>query len=161
MLTDASTLSGLDTAFTAKVNAYEVMDYLGFPAGNEQRRIARASIDRLLVVKDDIVYCQTCVSPIWDTGLAAVALQEVDRHGHHPHFLQALQSALRWLATKQLRNEPGDWQIQRPNMPGGGWAFVSGRCLMFLGKLVDRHPEYRTVIDRCIDYLRNERLVAA
>jgi len=47
MLTDASTLSGLDTAFTAKVNAYEVMDYLGFPAGNEQRRIARASIDRL------------------------------------------------------------------------------------------------------------------
>jgi len=28
MLTDASTLSGLDIAFTAKVNAYEVMDYL-------------------------------------------------------------------------------------------------------------------------------------
>ena len=227
---------GLGAIFTAMVNAYEAMDCLGFPADNEQRRIARAAIDRLLIVKDDMAYCQPCVSPVWDTGLIALTLQEVDRHQRDPHARQALNAALYWLAGKQLKDEPGDWRIQRPNLPGGGWAFqfgnsyypdvddtavaalalvqadnrdfaenirragiwiagmqsrnggygafdadntyyylnhipfadhgalldpptadVSGRCIMILGKLVDRQPEYRTVIDSCIDYLRKQQ----
>ncbi len=225
---------GLGAIFTAMVNAYEAMDYLGIPADNEQRQVARSAIDRLLVVKGDMAYCQPCVSPIWDTGLASLALQEADRYGHNPKTQRALKSALRWLAAKQLKDEPGDWQIQRPNLPGGGWAFqfgnsyypdvddtavvalalvqaddqkfaenigraaawiagmqssnggygafdadnthhylnhipfadhgalldpptadVSGRCIMFLGKLVNQHPEYRAVIYNCIAFLRN------
>lgn len=227
---------GLGAIFTAMVYAYEAMDYLGIPSDDEQRRIARESIDRLLIIKDDMAYCQPCVSPVWDTGLATLALQEVDRHEREPHTRQALDSALCWLASKQLKDEPGDWQIQRPNLPGGGWAFqfgnscypdvddtavvayamiqaddakftenieragvwvagmqsgnggygaydadnihtylnhipfadhgalidpptadVSSRCIMLLGKRVNRHPEYKAVIDNCIDYLRNEQ----
>lgn len=117
---------GLGAIFTAMVNAYEAMDYLGIPADNEKRQIARAAIDKLLVVKDDTAYCQPCVSPIWDTGLAVLALQEVDIHEHDSHSHQATQSALSWLAGKQLRDEPGDWQIQRPGLAGGGWAFQFG-----------------------------------
>ncbi|MDO9268307.1 MAG: squalene--hopene cyclase [Methylobacter sp.] len=117
---------GLGAIFTAMVNAYEAMDYLGIPPDNEQRRIAREAIDRLLVINDDTAYCQPCVSPIWDTGLAALVLQEVDCHERDPHTRQALKSALRWLAGKQLKDEPGDWRIQRPNLPGGGWAFQFG-----------------------------------
>jgi len=117
---------GLGAIFTAMVNAYEAMDYLGIPPDNEQRRIAREAIDRLLVINDDMAYCQPCVSPIWDTGLATLVLQEVDRHERDPHTRQALKSGLRWLTGKQLRDEPGDWQIQRPNLPGGGWAFQFG-----------------------------------
>ncbi|MFZ2404611.1 MAG: squalene--hopene cyclase, partial [Methylobacter sp.] len=63
---------GLGAIFTAMVNAYEAMDYLGIPAGNEQRRIAKESIDRLLVIKDDMAYCQPCVSPVWDTALVSL-----------------------------------------------------------------------------------------
>ncbi|WKJ92274.1 squalene--hopene cyclase [Methylomonas montana] len=117
---------GLGAIFTAMVNAYEAMDYLGIPVDNEKRQIARAAIDKLLVVKDDTVYCQPCVSPIWDTGLAVLALQEVDIHDHDSRSRQATQLALRWLADKQLRDEPGDWQIQRPGLAGGGWAFQFG-----------------------------------
>lgn len=117
---------GLGAIFTAMVNAYIAMDYLGIPADNEQRQIARAAIDRLLVIKDDTAYCQPCVSPIWDTGLTSLVLQEVDRYEHNPQTQRALKSALHWLANKQLRDEPGDWQIQRPNLPGGGWAFQFG-----------------------------------
>ncbi|MGR8951386.1 MAG: squalene--hopene cyclase [Gammaproteobacteria bacterium] len=117
---------GLGGIFTAMVNAYEAMDYLGIPPDNEQRRIARAAIDRLLVIKKDIAYCQPCVSPVWDTGLASLALQEVDRNEPDPRTQQALNSALRWLAGKQLKDEAGDWQIQRPDLPGGGWAFQFG-----------------------------------
>jgi squalene-hopene/tetraprenyl-beta-curcumene cyclase len=36
-------------------------------------------------------------------------------------------------------------------------ADVSGRCVMFLSKLVDKQPEYRAVIDTCITYLRNQQ----
>ena len=31
--------------------------------------------------------------------------------------------ALDWLKTKQLLDEPGDWRVRRPHLPGGGWAF--------------------------------------
>ncbi len=117
---------GLGAIFTAMVNAYEAMDYLGIPADNEQRQIARAAIDRLLVIDGDMAYCQPCVSPIWDTGLAVLALQEAQRQGHNKQTAQAVAQALGWLAGKQLRDEPGDWQVQRPNLRGGGWAFQFG-----------------------------------
>lgn len=114
---------GLGAIFPAMVNAYEALDLLGFPKENEQRRIAKESIDRLLVIEGDTAYCQPCVSPIWDTGLAALALQEASRNDADSKTRAAIKHSLRWLATKQLKDEPGDWQIQRPNLPGGGWAF--------------------------------------
>ncbi|MGR9088383.1 MAG: squalene--hopene cyclase, partial [Gammaproteobacteria bacterium] len=119
-------IDGLGAIFTAMVNAYEVMDYLGVPVDDPQRRTARAAIDKLLVVNDESAYCQPCVSPIWDTGLAALTLQEVDRHASDPAIKRALDAAMHWLAGKQLRDEPGDWQIQRPGLAGGGWAFQFG-----------------------------------
>ena len=39
--------------------------------------IARKSLEKLLVIKDDEAYCQPCVSPVWDTALACHALLEV------------------------------------------------------------------------------------
>jgi len=117
---------GLGGIFTAMVNAYEAMDYLGIPANDEQRRIAKAAIDRLLVIKGDSAYCQPCVSPIWDTGLTVLVLQEIERHDLHQNTQHSLQLALHWLASKQLHDELGDWQSQRPDLPGGGWAFQFG-----------------------------------
>jgi squalene-hopene/tetraprenyl-beta-curcumene cyclase len=38
----------------------------------------------------------------------------------------ASSRALDWLKTKQLLDEPGDWRVRRPNLPGGGWAFQFG-----------------------------------
>jgi squalene-hopene/tetraprenyl-beta-curcumene cyclase len=58
------------------------------------------------------------VSPVWDTGLTCLALQE-DRHAP----AGAARRALEWLASRQLRDEPGDWRDNRPDLPGGGWAF--------------------------------------
>ena len=115
---------GLGAIFTAMVNAYEAMDYLGIPHDHEQYRIARAAIDGLLVVKETEAYCQPCVSPVWDTGLIALILQELD--DADKDVKPALNSALCWLAGKQLRDEPGDWQKRRPKLPGGGWAFQFG-----------------------------------
>ena len=59
------------------VNSVLMFDVLGVPENDPNRAIARRSIDKLLVVKDDEAYCQPCLSPVWDTSLAAHALLEV------------------------------------------------------------------------------------
>lgn len=110
---------GLGGIFPAMVNAYQAMLLLGFPADHPNVVIARQSIDKLLVVKDDYAYCQPCLSPVWDTALAALALQESDKAANIP----SLTKAYDWLKSVQLSDEPGDWRVRRPNLAGGGWAF--------------------------------------
>ncbi|MDT8425063.1 MAG: squalene--hopene cyclase [Methyloprofundus sp.] len=110
---------GLGGIFPAMVNAYEAMLLLGIPADDERVITARKAIDKLLVIKENQAYCQPCLSPVWDTGLTLLALQEADLANTKAHR----ERAYAWLKTKQLSNEPGDWRIQRPNLEGGGWAF--------------------------------------
>ncbi|MFM8442634.1 MAG: squalene--hopene cyclase [Methylococcus sp.] len=116
-------VDGLGAIFPAMVNAYEALDFLGYPPEHEYRRIALESIKRLLIIKEDHAYCQPCVSPIWDTGLTSLALQETNKHEQDPRTQTALTAGLRWLASKQLTDHPGDWRIRRPQVEGGGWAF--------------------------------------
>ena len=109
---------GLGAIFPAMVNAYEALALLGYPAEHPARRETRKAIDDLLVVCNHEAWCQPCVSPVWDTGLACLALQE-----DHDAPADATRRALDWLAARQLRDEPGDWRDYRPTLPGGGWAF--------------------------------------
>jgi squalene/oxidosqualene cyclase-like protein len=110
---------GLGAIFPAMVNALEVMVLLGYPADDPRRVTAKKALQKLLVVDADMAYCQPCVSPIWDTGLSALALQEVGC----PSSRKSSVRALDWLKSKQLRDEPGDWRVSRPDLAGGGWAF--------------------------------------
>ncbi len=110
---------GLGGIFPAMVNAYEALLLLGYDKNHSYVKTAKQAIDKLLVVKDHEAYCQPCLSPVWDTGLTALALQEVDKIGNR----EVLTRAYRWLKSKQLTNEPGDWQLTRPELAGGGWAF--------------------------------------
>jgi squalene-hopene/tetraprenyl-beta-curcumene cyclase len=110
---------GLGGIFPAMVNAYESMLLLGMPEDHPNVVIARQSIDKLLVINEDDAYCQPCLSPVWDTGLASLALQEADRVGNR----DSLAKAYDWLKSKQLKDEPGDWRVAKPELPGGGWAF--------------------------------------
>lgn len=110
---------GLGAIFPAMVNAYEALLLLGFPAEHPQVVTARKAIDNLLVINDEDAYCQPCHSPVWDTALTALALQESDKQGNSPQLTRAYD----WLKSVQLTDQPGDWQVRRPNLAGGGWAF--------------------------------------
>lgn len=110
---------GLGGIFPAMVNAYEALILLGVPADNPDVKIAKKAVDKLLVVREYDAYCQPCLSPVWDTALAALALQEVDQEQNS----DAISRGLQWLQSKQLHDEPGDWRVNRPNLEGGGWAF--------------------------------------
>jgi squalene-hopene/tetraprenyl-beta-curcumene cyclase len=110
---------GLGAIFPAMVNALEVLVLRGYPPEHPRRRDAKRALERLLVVNDTSAYCQPCVSPVWDTALACLAMQEEGS----PAALAASRRGLAWLEPRQLLDDPGDWRIRRPRLAGGGWAF--------------------------------------
>ena len=110
---------GLGAIFPAMANAVMMYDALGFPESDPNRAIARASIEKLLVVGDDEAYCQPCLSPVWDTALAAHALLEAGDAGSG----EAAARGLAWLKPLQVLDVAGDWAEWRPNVRPGGWAF--------------------------------------
>jgi squalene-hopene/tetraprenyl-beta-curcumene cyclase len=110
---------GLGAIFPAMVNALEVMVILGYPEDDPRRVTAKRALQKLTVVGPSSAYCQPCVSPIWDTALASLAMQEAG----DPTSADASVRALDWLQKHQLLDHPGDWQVNRPGLAGGGWAF--------------------------------------
>ncbi len=110
---------GLGGIFPAMVAAYESLLLLETPKDDPMMITAKKAINKLLVIKDDYAYCQPCLSPVWDTGLAALALQEANKETNK----ESLMRSYEWLKSKQLSDEPGDWRIKRPDVAGGGWAF--------------------------------------
>lgn len=114
---------GLGAIFPAMLYSYEALLLLGYDKNHELVVTARKAIDKLLVINENDAYCQPCLSPVWDTGLSILALQEVQKSTPTKTTSDSLANAYTWLKSKQLLDEPGDWQISRPNVKGGGWAF--------------------------------------
>ena len=110
---------GLGAIFPAMANSVMMFDVLGYPRDHPDVKIARASIDKLLVIKPDEAYCQPCVSPVWDTVLTCHALLETSRDGASVQ----VQKGLEWLKPLQVLDVVGDWVEQSPGVRPGGWAF--------------------------------------
>ena len=111
--------SGIGAIFPAMINAYEALVVLGYDKNDKVVKTARRSIDLLLVEKEEEAYCQPCVSPVWDTLLAAQALLET----REEKSIEPIHNGLKWLQEKQIINKRGDWSDDRPNLAPGGWAF--------------------------------------
>jgi squalene-hopene/tetraprenyl-beta-curcumene cyclase len=110
---------GLGAIFPAMANAVMMFECLGTPKDDLRLITAKRAIHNLLVMTPGRSYCQPCVSPVWDTALAAHALMEAGATGTQGPVRRALD----WLASKQERNVAGDWATWRPGTPPGGWAF--------------------------------------
>jgi len=110
---------GLGAIYPAMANSVMLYDLLGYAEDHPARAIARQSVENLLVIKDDEAYCQPCVSPVWDTALAAHAMLEA---GGEDNIARA-GAALDWLKPRQVLDVAGDWAEERPDVRPGGWAF--------------------------------------
>ncbi|GAB3674996.1 squalene--hopene cyclase [Salinisphaera aquimarina] len=110
---------GIGAIFPAMVNVYEALGELGYAADHPYRADTRRAIDDLVFEHGDRANVQPCVSPVWDTGLASLALQEAANDADTP----PVRAALDWLAARQVLDAPGDWRDQHPDLPGGGWPF--------------------------------------
>ncbi len=76
------------------------------------------ALDRCIAERRDEMVLQSCISPVWDTALTALALSYSGMQESHP----AMISACQWLAGKQILKK-GDWSVKRPRLEPGGWAF--------------------------------------
>src|ERR1700728_45243 len=109
---------GLGAIFPAMVNALEVMVTLGYAVDDPRRVQAKRALWKLLVEGERTAYCQPCVSPVWDTALSCLALEEEGSGAGGSAALRGLE----WLRPLQLLEAEGDWQGPRPELAGGGWG---------------------------------------
>jgi squalene-hopene/tetraprenyl-beta-curcumene cyclase len=114
---------GLGAIYPAIANSVMMFDALGYAPDHPHRAIAREAVEKLLVRREDgEVYCQPCVSPVWDTALAAHAMLEVGGDAAEAAAVRGLD----WLTPRQILDVKGDWQATRPDVRPGGWAFQYG-----------------------------------
>ena len=91
---------------------------LGYPASHPVVQKGLAGLEGEFAVEDEEVWHhQACLSPVWDTGLAMMALQDSGLAADHP----ALVSAARWLLKEQIL-AGGDWQVKNRRAEPGGWG---------------------------------------
>jgi squalene-hopene/tetraprenyl-beta-curcumene cyclase len=143
-------------------NAVMMYDVLGYGPDHPGRSIARRSIENLLVITEDEAYCQPCVSPVWDTALAAHALLEAGGS----RCDEAARRALDWLEPRQVLDVRGDWTARRPHVRPGGWAFQYNNphypdlddtavVVMAMDRARGGHPErYETSIARGAEWAK-------
>ncbi len=109
---------GLGAIFPAMANAVMALKILGYPEDHPDFIRGMKALEDLLVRHEDEVFCQPCVSPIWDSCLSLSALLEEGLPPDH----KSINTAVDWLLEKQVL-APGDWSEKVPRLEPGGWAF--------------------------------------
>jgi squalene-hopene/tetraprenyl-beta-curcumene cyclase len=149
---------GLGAIFPAMANCLMALDALGFARDDPHRVLARAAIDKLLVIGEREAYLQPCVSPIWDTSLTVHALLETG----DPALAAPIAAANDWLAGRQVLDVVGDWASQRPGLRPGGWAFqywndyypdVDDTAVVAMALHRDDPERYREALDRAAEWV--------
>ena len=108
---------GLGAIYPAMMYMIMALDALGYAADHPDRLEAIRHFESLLLETEERFIFQPCVSPIWDTAIAAFALGEAGVTSD-PRMTQAAD----WLISKEVRRR-GDWSVKRPDTEPSGWAF--------------------------------------
>jgi len=93
---------------------------LGYPLDHPVIRRALDGFDDTfsLHLDGDRLRIQACLSPVWDTALAAVALEDAGAGAGDPD----LAAARDWLLSKEV-TRIGDWRTIPRRGRAGGWSF--------------------------------------
>jgi squalene-hopene/tetraprenyl-beta-curcumene cyclase len=102
----------------AMLNSVLALHAVGFAREHPAMVSGIQGVDDFLVECEGTLMYQPCVSPNWDTALAAKALLEAGMDPAHP----VLGRAADWLVANQIFRH-GDWSIYNPRLEPGGWAF--------------------------------------
>jgi squalene-hopene/tetraprenyl-beta-curcumene cyclase len=91
---------------------------LGHGFEDETLRRAVEGWQGFTIDEGDRLRPEACQSPVWDTGLAVLALRDSGLGPEHP----ALVRAVEWLEREEV-TVAGDWAVRLPELAPGGWAF--------------------------------------
>ncbi|HPX61860.1 MAG TPA: squalene--hopene cyclase [Deltaproteobacteria bacterium] len=102
----------------AMLNSILALHCLGY--ANDHPAVVKGleAMANFCIEDEDSIVLQSCISPVWDTALALVAMQEAGVPTDHPALIKAAQ----WLLDLEVRRK-GDWSIKSPDLEPGGWAF--------------------------------------
>ena len=75
-------------------------------------------LEDLEIAEGDRVRVQPCVSPVWDTAIATIAMADAGLPAEHPAWSRVVD----WMLSKELRNA-GDWAVNGPRVEPTGWHF--------------------------------------
>ncbi len=102
----------------AMANSLLGLACLGYKVNHPVIQRGLAALEGFTLKLGDRLRLQSCISPVWDTGLAVRALAAAGLPPDHP----AQVKSTAWLLANQIF-KPGDWCIKRPHLAPGGWAF--------------------------------------
>ena len=109
---------GLGAIFPPMIYTVVALKCLGYSENSAPVRWALDQLDDLLIEEDGAIRVQPCISPVWDTAIATIALADAGLPTFHP----SLMKAGRWLLDREVRVK-GDWSVRRPHVEPGGWYF--------------------------------------
>jgi len=109
---------GLAAIYPAMMNSILALMALGHGPDDPLTWREIKEFSRFEIEEADTIRLQPCVSPVWDTCIAMVALEEAGIAPDHP----ALVKSAEWVLSKQILG-PGDWQVKNKDAEPGGWAF--------------------------------------
>src|SRR5580698_7136356 len=108
MLDHCENTDGLGAIFPPMVYSIIALRCLEYDLDSPTVQWAINQLDDLHIAEDDLVRVQPCLSPVWDTAIASIALADAQVPADHPAWARAVE----WLLAKEVRN-PGDWQTRR------------------------------------------------
>jgi squalene-hopene/tetraprenyl-beta-curcumene cyclase len=118
MLDHCENTDGLGAIFPPMVYSIIALRCLDYDLDSPEVRWALDQLAGLQITEGDRVRVQPCVSPVWDTAIAMIALADAGLAADHPSWKRTVD----WLLAKEVRNS-GDWQIRRPGLEPTGWHF--------------------------------------
>jgi squalene-hopene/tetraprenyl-beta-curcumene cyclase len=118
MLAHMERSEGVAAIYPAMMNSIFALIALGHGPEDAVTWREIKEFSKFEIEENDTIRLQPCVSPIWDTCIAMVALEESGVEPDHP----ALVKAADWILSKQILGG-GDWQIKNKDAEPGGWAF--------------------------------------
>ena len=102
----------------AMLNSILALHCLGYANDHPAVASGLEALANFCIEDKESLVLQSCVSPVWDTALVMVAMQEAGVPMDHPALVKSAQ----WLLDHEVRFR-GDWQIKSPDLEPGGWAF--------------------------------------
>jgi len=139
------------------------LNLIGYPLTHPAIRAGLAGLDGFVICENTpegpIRRLEACQSPVWDTALSLAALLDAGAPADDPAVLRAAD----WLLGEQI-TAGGDWQVRRPGLRSGGWAFEfandiypdiddTAEVVLSLGRVA--HPDTQRVaaaLDRAAEW---------
>ncbi|MGD0907489.1 MAG: squalene--hopene cyclase [Candidatus Acidiferrales bacterium] len=118
MLEHLERTEGLAAIYPAMMNSIFALLALGHSPDDPLTAREIGEFSRFEIEQGDTIRVQPCVSPVWDTAIAMVALEEAGLPPNHRSLIEAAD----WLLANQIVG-PGDWMLKTPGVLPGGWAF--------------------------------------